>query len=101
MGTVRDVTKLIEDRVKPTLKNTSEHKGFCIALAAVNEAVGDARAILTEGYSPPMCPDCGAAMIKKQGTNSAGVDVIAWICECVPVVPEQEDDEPEDVEGGE
>lgn len=101
MGTVRDVTKQIEDQVKPTLKNTSEHKGFCIALAAVNDAVGDVEAVLTEGYRPPICPDCHTAMIKKQGTNSAGIDVIAWICECIPVVPEQEGKEPEDVEGGE
>lgn len=37
---VGEVTAAIEFDLKPGLKNTSEHKGFCTALAAVNERLG-------------------------------------------------------------
>ncbi len=84
MRLVSDIIKEIEGEVKPTLKNTSEHKGFCVALAAVNTAIGGVHMPTPDEYMKPVCPDCGVVMVKKQGTNRSGEEGIAWTCGCEP-----------------
>ena len=92
MRRVRDITMEIEGSVKPTLKNTSEHKGFCIALAAVNNWIGEVSIPDFNESGLLICPDCGVVMVKKQGTNRAGEEGVAWTCACEPTTTTDDQD---------
>lgn len=90
---VGDVTRAIETEVKPSLKNTSEHRGFCLALSEVNVRFGTKSLVLNPDEpgaievleaGPRVCPDCGAEMQKRRATLASGEPRVAWVCECNP-----------------
>lgn len=87
--TIRDITKGIEARIKPTLTGRDQHLGFCTALEHVNKdlgpdtIVGDGE-ILARAVEGRICPDCDAVMVKRRATTEAGEIRVAWICECDP-----------------
>jgi hypothetical protein len=95
MSSVRNRTRKIDERLRSTLKGTEQHKGFGIALEAVNEDMGTLVLVAADEFALPVCPDCGAQMIKKAGTiGTDGTDgggtknVVAWVCECEPTQPQ-------------
>lgn len=90
---VGDITRAIETELKPKLKNTSAHLGFCLALSEVNIRLGVKSVVfdpdepgtievLKDG--PRVCPDCGAVMQKRKATLASGELRVAWVCECDP-----------------
>ena len=90
---VGDVTRAIETELKPTLKSTGAHLGFCQALSEVNIRLGVKSVVfdpdepgtvevLKDG--PRVCLDCGAVMQKRKATLASGELRVAWVCECDP-----------------
>ena len=87
--TIGQITKGIEEKIKPTLTGRDQHLGFCTALEHVNKELGPetivgegeigARAVISR-----ICPDCQAVMVKRRATTEAGELRVAWVCECDP-----------------
>ena len=82
---VGEVTAAIETELKPGLANTAEHKGFCTALAAVKERLGkDSVVVGPEESGSPICPDCGAVIVKLLDWDGIGEErLVPWACDCV------------------
>jgi len=90
---VGDVTRAIEIELKPKLKDTSAHLGFCTALSEVNIRLGVKSVVFDPDEpgtievleaGPLACPHCGAEMHKRRATLATGEPRVAWICECDP-----------------
>lgn len=82
---VGEVTAAIETDLKPGLKSTAEHKGFCTALSAVNDRLGkDSVVGGLEDPGAPVCPDCGAVVVKLLDWDGIGEErLVPWACDCV------------------
>lgn len=100
---VGEVAAAIEREIKPTLANTAEHKGFCTALAAVNERLGKESIVVRPGELRfPVCPDCGVVMEKGVSTDfGLPSPTVVWTCECVPDSEKARGDQEIEDRGGE
>lgn len=102
-----DIIRQLDRDVKPGLKNTDEHRGFCLALSEIGARVGEDHPILEAGDTfisagaeiTIKCPDCGDIETGEIKQGSEGFEVvIAPLGETEPgpvVTPTDEPEEPE------